>query len=185
MSTTAASAPSTSPVPGLSPGAGNHAGHARAHRAERTGIDRHLSRRFTDTLTVPVDPGIAAVLARYPLPNYAAGPSGAHLRNRLEGGHRRRPVFLRIDHKFSAKDQFFARFNLDNLTGPTTNPDQTAIDPAFGIQYIDRQRNVVGTYTRTVSPRLTSSPPSASPAPRRAFPPPTTPTPRSSSTTAL
>ena len=57
---------------------------------------------------------------------------------------------LRIDHKFSAKDQFFARFNLDNLTGPTTNPDQTAIDPAFGIQYIDRQRNVVGTYTRTV-----------------------------------
>ena len=62
---------------------------------------------------------------------------------------------LRIDHKFSAKDQFFARFNFDNLTGPTTNPDQTAIDPAFGVQYIDRQRNVVGTYTRTVSPRLT------------------------------
>ena len=43
---------------------------------------------------------------------------------------------------------------MDNLTGPTTNPDQTAIDPAFGVQYIDRQRNVVGTYTRTVSPRL-------------------------------
>ena len=51
---------------------------------------------------------------------------------------------LRLDHKFSGKDQFFARFNLDNLTGPTTNPDQTAIDPSFGIQYIDRQRNVVG-----------------------------------------
>jgi hypothetical protein len=62
---------------------------------------------------------------------------------------------LRLDHKFSSKDQFFARFNLDNLTGPTTNPDQTAIDPSFGIQYIDRQRNVVGTYTRTVSPHLT------------------------------
>jgi hypothetical protein len=61
---------------------------------------------------------------------------------------------LRIDHRFSAKDQFFARFNLDNLTGPTTNPDQTAIDPTFGVVYIDRQRNVVGTYTRTVSPRL-------------------------------
>ena len=27
---------------------------------------------------------------------------------------------------FPRKDQFFARFNLDNLTGPTTNPDQTA-----------------------------------------------------------
>ena len=61
---------------------------------------------------------------------------------------------LRIDHNFSPKDRFFARFTLDNITGPTTNPDQTAIDPAFGIQFIDRQRNVVGTYTRTVSPRL-------------------------------
>ena len=38
--------------------------------------------------------------------------------------------------------------------GPTTNPNQTAIDPSFGIQYIDRERNVVGTYTRTFSPRL-------------------------------
>ena len=43
---------------------------------------------------------------------------------------------------------------MDNLTGPTTNPDQTAIDPAFGVQYKDRQRNVVGVYTRTQSPRL-------------------------------
>ncbi len=41
---------------------------------------------------------------------------------------------LRLDHKFSGKDQFFARFNFDNLTGPTTNPDQTAIDPSFGVQ---------------------------------------------------
>ena len=62
---------------------------------------------------------------------------------------------VRIDQRFSSRDQFFARFNLDNLTGPTTNPDQTAIDPKFGIEYIDRQRNVVGTWTRTVSPRLT------------------------------
>ena len=30
----------------------------------------------TDTLRVPVDPGIAAVLARYPLPNYPAGAYG-------------------------------------------------------------------------------------------------------------
>src|SRR5947199_10164324 len=60
----------------------------------------------------------------------------------------------RIDHKFTDKLQFLARFNFNNLTGPTTNPDQTAIDPAFGVEYIDQQRNVVGTYTRTVSPRL-------------------------------
>src|SRR6202021_2598958 len=63
-------------------------------------------------------------------------------------------ILIVLEHKSSAKDQFFARFNFDNLTGPTTNPDQTAIDPAFGIQYDDHQRNVVGTYTRTVSPRL-------------------------------
>ena len=61
---------------------------------------------------------------------------------------------IRIDHRFSSKGQFLARFNLDNLTGPTNNPDQTAIDPSFGVQYIDRQRNVEGMYTRTVSPRL-------------------------------
>ena len=53
------------------------------------------------------------------------------------------------------RTSFFARFNFDNLTGPTTNPDQTAIDPSFGVQYIDRQRNVVGTWTRTATPRLT------------------------------
>ena len=61
---------------------------------------------------------------------------------------------VRIDQKISDKDQFFARFTMDNLTGPTTNPDQTAIDPAFGVQYVDRQRNVVGTWTRTATPRL-------------------------------
>ncbi len=53
------------------------------------------------------------------------------------------------------KDQLFARFNLDNLTGPVTNPDQTAIDPTFGTTYIDHQRNGVITYTRTPSARLT------------------------------
>ena len=61
---------------------------------------------------------------------------------------------LRIDQTFSPKDQFLARFSLDNLNGPTTNPDQTAIDPQFAVEYIDKQRNVMGRYTRTVSPRL-------------------------------
>jgi hypothetical protein len=61
---------------------------------------------------------------------------------------------LRIDHKLSTKNQFFARFTMDNLTGPTTNPDQTAIDPAFAVEYLDRQRNVVGTLTTTFTPKL-------------------------------
>jgi hypothetical protein len=123
---------------------------------ERTGIDTvTYSDGSVDTLMVPVDPGIAAVLARYPLPNYTAGAFQAHTYATASKVATDADQFsIRLDHKISAKDQFFARFNFDNLTGPTTNPDQTAIDPAFGIQYIDRQRNVVGTYTRTASPRL-------------------------------
>ncbi|MGB7548196.1 MAG: carboxypeptidase regulatory-like domain-containing protein, partial [Terracidiphilus sp.] len=124
--------------------------------AERAGIDIvTYSDGSTDTLTVPVDPAIAAILTRYPLPNYTAGAYQARTYATASKVVTNADQFsLRIDHKFSSKDQFFARFNLDNLSGPTTNPDQTAIDPSFGIQYIDRQRNVVGTYTRTVSPRL-------------------------------
>jgi hypothetical protein len=124
--------------------------------AERTGIDvvTYLD-GSTDTLTVPVDPGIAAVLARYPLPNNPTGTFHDRTYSTASKVATDADQFsLRIDHAFSSKDQFFARFNFDNLTGPTTNPDQTAIDPAFGVQYIDRQRNVAGTYTRTVSPRL-------------------------------
>jgi hypothetical protein len=48
-----------------------------------------------------------------------------------------------------------ARFNFNNLFGPTTNPDQTAIDSSFGIVYVDHQRNGIVTYTRTVSPGFT------------------------------
>ncbi|MGA2084651.1 MAG: TonB-dependent receptor [Terracidiphilus sp.] len=111
--------------------------------------------KSVDTLFVPVDAKITAVLARYPLPNDPTGPFGANTYATASKVVTNADQFsLRLDHKISSKDKFFARFNLDNLTGPTTNPDQTAIDPSFGIQYIDRQRNLVGTYTRTVSPRL-------------------------------
>jgi outer membrane receptor protein involved in Fe transport len=60
---------------------------------------------------------------------------------------------LRLDHRLSDKSQLMARFNFNNLFGPTTNPDQTAIDPSFGVTYVDHQRNGIVTYTRTVSPR--------------------------------
>ena len=124
--------------------------------SERAGIDTlTYPDGSTDTLTVPVDPSIGAILARYPLPNYTAGAYGERTYATASKVVTNADQFsLRIDHRLSPKDQFFARFSLDNLVGPTTNPDQTAIDPAFGIQFFDRQRNVVGTYTRTVSPRL-------------------------------
>ncbi len=123
---------------------------------ERTGVDAiTYADGSKDTLMVPVAAGIAGVLARYPLPNDATGPFGEHTYATASKVVTNANQFsLRIDHKISAKDQFTARFVMDNLTGPTTNPDQTAIDPTFRVDYLDRQRNVVGTYTHTASPRL-------------------------------
>ena len=99
--------------------------------AERAGIDTvtHIP-TVDDTLTVPVDPGIAAILARYPCPTTHRVRS-ARTPTRRPRRWSPTPTSSRcgIDHNFIAKDQFFARFNIDNLTGPTTNPDQTAIDP--------------------------------------------------------
>lgn len=109
----------------------------------------------TDTLNVPVIAPIAAILARYPTANDLTGPYGARTYATPSKVATDADQFsVRIDHKITSKDQFFARFTMDNLTGPTTNPDQTAIDPAFGVQYLDRQRNVVGTWTRTANARL-------------------------------
>jgi hypothetical protein len=108
-----------------------------------------------DTLLVPIDPGIARVLARYPLPNFAQGPYGAHTFATSANVKTDANQFsVRLDHKLSDKSQVFFRANYDNLTGPTTNPDQTVLDPSFGVRYIDRQRNVAASYARTVSPRF-------------------------------
>ncbi len=108
----------------------------------------------TDTLAVPVNPAIAAVLAQYPLPNNLTGAYGPRTYAAPSNVDTNADQFsIRVDQRLSEKGQFFGRFTYDNLTGPTTNPDQTLLDPSFGVQYIDRQRNVVFTYTRTVSPR--------------------------------
>jgi hypothetical protein len=125
--------------------------------SERAGIDPvTYADGSTDTLNVPVDSAISAILARYPQPNDPSGPfAGRTYATASKVATDANQFSIRLDHKLSTKDQFFARFNFDNLTGPTTNPDQTAIDPAFGIQYIDRQRNVMGSWTRTATPHLT------------------------------
>ncbi|MDE3104166.1 MAG: TonB-dependent receptor [Acidobacteriota bacterium] len=120
---------------------------------ERTGIDQNTT--LNDTFTVPVDSSIARILARYPLPNLPTGAYGAHTYATASKVSTTADQFsLRLDHHFSAKDTFFARVTIDNINGPTTNPDQTAIDPSFAVEYIDRQRNVVGSYTREATPRL-------------------------------
>ena len=123
--------------------------------AERAGQDTvTYPDGSTDTLQVPVNPQIAGVLARYPVPNNPTGAYGERTYAAPSDVDTNADQFsIRIDHKLDEKGQFLGRFTYDNLTGPTTNPDQTLLDPSFGVQYVDRQRNVVFAYTRTVSAR--------------------------------
>jgi hypothetical protein len=110
-----------------------------------------------DTLFVPVNAEIARVLQRYPLPNDPQGSYGARTYATSSKVTTVTDQFsVRIDHKISSKAQLFSRFNLNNVSGPLTNPSQTAIDPSFAIRFLDHQRNFGLTYTRTISARLIS-----------------------------
>ncbi len=121
---------------------------------QRSGVD---TTAFPgDTLTVPVNPGIAAVLARYPLPNFPAGTYGANTYATSSSVDTDADQFsLRLDYQASPRSHLFARVTFDNLDGPTTNPDQTVLDRSFGVKYADRQRNAVLDWVYTASPRLT------------------------------
>jgi hypothetical protein len=123
--------------------------------AERSGID--TTAYPGDTLLVPVNPTIARVLRRYPLPNDPTGSFGARTFATSSKVVTDADQFsVRLDHQISKKDRLFARFTWDNLKGPTTNPDQTAIDQSFGITYVDHQRNAVLTWSRTPSAHFSS-----------------------------
>lgn len=66
----------------------------------------------TDSLTIPVNPSIAAILARYPLPNLPTGSFGANTYATPSKVTTNADQFsLRIDHKLSAKNQFFALYD--------------------------------------------------------------------------
>jgi hypothetical protein len=123
--------------------------------AERAGID---TTAFPgDTLFVPVNPEIAAILQRYPLPNDLTGPFGGRtFATSSKVVTNANQFSVRLDEQLSSKDHLFGRFTWDNLTGPTTNPDQTAIDPAFGVTYIDHQRNAELKWIRTPSATFAS-----------------------------
>ena len=58
---------------------------------------------------------------------------------------------VRVDHMISDKSSLLTRFSLNQVTGPLTNPDQTAIDPSFGVQFFDHQRNSGVKYSRALS----------------------------------
>jgi hypothetical protein len=110
-----------------------------------------------DTLYVPVDPAIASILNRYPLPNDPQGSYGARTYATSSKVNTSTDQFsLRVDQKISGKGQLFLRFNFNNIAGPTTNPSQTALDPSFAIRFEDHQRNAGITYTRTVTPNFVS-----------------------------
>lgn len=118
--------------------------------AERQGID---TTTFPgDTLTVPVSPQIQPVLDQYPLPNVPRGPYGARTYEAFSKvSTSTDQVSIRVDHRISDKASLLARFSLNQVTGPVTNPDQTAIDPTFGIQFFDHQRNATVRYSRAAS----------------------------------
>ena len=108
-----------------------------------------------DTLTVPVDPRNQPVLDHYPLPNNPNGQFGERTYAAYSKVTTRTDQFsIRVDHRISDKAQLLTRFSLNQVTGPVNNPDQTAIDPSFGVQFFDHQRNAAVKYARTVGPHL-------------------------------
>jgi Carboxypeptidase regulatory-like domain/TonB dependent receptor len=121
--------------------------------AERQGID---TTTFPgDTLIVPVNPEIKPVLDAYPLPNDPLGPYGARTFATSSKVSTTTDQFsIRMDQRLSSKGQLFGRFSLNQVTGPVTNPDQTALDPSFAIQFFDHQRSAGVSYARTISPNL-------------------------------
>ncbi len=122
-------------------------------QAERQGID---TTTFPgDTLTVPVSGKVATLLAGYPLPNDPRGAYGARtyaISSKVATTTDQ--ASLRIDHRFSDKSTLFLRFGRNQVTGPTTNPDQTAINPDFGVKFFDHQRNAAIKYSRAPTPRF-------------------------------
>ncbi len=121
--------------------------------SERMGLD---TTAFPgDTLIVPVSPQIKPVLDAYPFPNDLQGVYGARTYATSSRVTTVSDQFsVRIDHKISNQAQLFIRFNFDNTVGPVTNPSQIAIDPSFGITFLDRERNAGLRYTRDVSTHL-------------------------------
>jgi hypothetical protein len=124
---------------------------------ERNGIDTTTFPGDTLTVPLPLNPGVAQILNGYPLPNEPNGPFGARtyaasskVVTQID------QCSVRVDHQISSKASLLTRFSLNQVNGPLTNPDQTAINPSFAVKFFDHQRNAGVKYTRTISPRLTS-----------------------------
>jgi hypothetical protein len=123
---------------------------------ERRGID---TTTFPgDTLYVPVSSPIAPLLSRYPLPNNPEGPFGVRTYATSSKVVTNTDQFsIRVDHRLSKTAMLFGRFSLNQVDGPTTNPDQTAIDPSFGVNFFDHQRDASIRFEKSVTPYLNLS----------------------------
>jgi len=118
---------------------------------ERQGIDTATYKG--DTLYVPVSSEIAPLLNRYPLPNDPTGAFGVRTYATSSKVVTNTDQFsVRIDHKLTDSAQLFGRFSLNQVDGPTTNPDQTAIDPRFGVKFFDHQRSAAVRWVQKVTP---------------------------------
>jgi hypothetical protein len=123
--------------------------------AERQGMD--TATYPGDTLTIPVSPLVVPVLEGYPLPNEPDGAFGDRTYAASSKVVTNSDQFsIRVDHRLSSRASLITRFSLDDTTGPLTNPDQTALNPTFGIQFYDHQRNTGVHYTRQITPHFTS-----------------------------
>ncbi len=122
-------------------------------QAERLGID---TTTFPgDTLTVPVSSSVAGLMARYPLPNDPRGAYGARTyATSSKVATNTNQASFRLDHRISDKANLFLRASRNQVSGPTTNPDQTAIDPSFGVNFLDHQRSAAARYSRTLTPNF-------------------------------
>jgi len=106
-------------------------------------------------LTVPVNSSIAALLARYPLPNDPHGAvRRAHVCHIFQSCHQYGSGFAPARSSLFDKATLFLRFSRNQVTGPITNPDQTVIDPDFGVKFFDHQRNAAVKYSRTLTPHF-------------------------------
>ncbi|MFZ0806719.1 MAG: carboxypeptidase-like regulatory domain-containing protein [Candidatus Sulfotelmatobacter sp.] len=124
---------------------------------ERNGIDTTTFPGDTLTVPQPLNPGVAQILNGYPLPNEPEGPFGARTYAASSKVVTQIDQFsVRVDHQISNKASLLTRFSLNQINGPLTNPDQTAINPSFAVRFFDHQRNAGVKYTRTISSRLTS-----------------------------
>ncbi len=122
--------------------------------AERSGLD---TTAFPgDTLYVPVDPQIRQLINIYPHANNAGGTYGPRTYMTASNVYTNNDQFsVRIDHRISPKAQLMARFTWENIVGPTTNPNQTAIDPSYAQLFTEGYRSAVLHYVRVPSSTLT------------------------------